>query len=76
MEVFGWRETDLRGKDIESELFWFCWVEREKKVKKRERSMVLLQRAMSKRGRKRGVEYSGVGFVAYLYHRNGAERNK
>jgi hypothetical protein len=63
VEVFGCRETEMRGKDWENESFWCCWVEREKKVKKREKSMVLLQRAMSERGREIWAAYSEVGEV-------------
>lgn len=46
--MFGWRGTTIRGKVRDSgwELNWFCWVEMEKRVRKRKRNMVVLQKPM------------------------------
>jgi hypothetical protein len=79
VEVFGRRETEMRGKDTESVSFWCCWVEREKKVKKKKKrgkSMALLQRAMSCLQREEEREELGsgkwevgeVGLCVFIHH--------
>jgi hypothetical protein len=75
VEVFGRRETEMRGKDTESVSFWCCWVEREKKVKKKKKrgkSMALLQRAMS--CLQREEERRGIGKWEVGGWRSGAVR--